>query len=179
MAWVHLLGRKFADALIDPEFDLLLDWPYWNRLGRQGHCYYASCRGRRFCISQSCRRGPDLVNNLERVFRNGDSVDERAGPFYTYRKGQVGLLVAAWNGSQWLQMISPGTPDQPRDDFAELAKKIQADPIVDARRQLQAAIRNLSRRKTRGAVGRSAHTQLQELEEEIFEHLRGQRDFDW
>src|SRR5271166_6369435 len=124
-AWVYLLGRKFGSVLTDPEFELLSDWAYWNRFGQQGRCYYGFCKGRRFCISQSRRNAPDTVNNIARVFGNGDSIDKRVGPFYSNRKGQVGLLVAAWNGSQWLQMISPGTADQPRDTFAELAEKIR------------------------------------------------------
>ncbi len=77
MAWVHLLGRKFADVLTDSDFDLLLEWPYWNRFGQQGHCYYGSCHDRRFCISQSRRDRPDTTENLERV-SNIDDLDSGA-----------------------------------------------------------------------------------------------------
>jgi hypothetical protein len=165
-AWVYRLGREFAGVLTDDRFDVLLNWPYWNRFGRQGHSYYGRYRGRRFCISQSKREGPDAMGNLARVFRDGDSIDKRVGPFYCNSKGQVGLLVAAWNGSQWLQMISPGTPDQPRDHFAKLAEEIRADRTFDPR-PLDFA-----------ALPRSADKRLQELED-IIANLRGRREFDW
>jgi len=165
-AWVYRLGREFAGVLTDDGFDLLLNWPYWNRFGRQGHSYYGLCHGRRFCISQSKREGPDDVRNLARVFRDGDSIDKRMGPFYCNSKGQIGLLVAAWNGSQWLQMISPGTPDQPRDHFAKLAEEIRADRVFDPQ-PLDFA-----------ALARSTNSRLQELED-IIADLRGRKEFDW
>lgn len=68
------------------------------------------------------------MERLARVFRDGDSIDERVGPFYCNRTGQVGLVVSAWNAGQWLQIFSPGTPDHLRDDtFAELEERIRAD----------------------------------------------------
>lgn len=166
MAWVHLLGRKFAEMLGDPDCELLLDWPYWNRFGQQGHCYYATCHSRRFCISQSKREGPDKIQNLARVFRDGDAIDKRIGPFYSNKKGQIGLVVAAWNGSQWVQMISPGTPDQPNDAFIQLAEKIRADRTLDPQ-----PLRFDS-------ISGSTDTRLKELED-ILQNLRIRKDFDW
>jgi hypothetical protein len=168
MAWVHLLGRKFADVLNDPGFDLLLEWPYWNRFGRQGHCYYGCLNSRRYCISQSKRNGPDTMRNLARVFRDGNAIDQRIGPFYSNRKGQAGLLVAAWNGSQWLQMISPGTPDQPADGFAELVEKIRADRTFDPQPLHFDEFGHVS----------LADNRLQELED-VLNGICGRRDFDW
>ncbi len=168
MAWVHLLGRKFAEVLNHPDFDLLVDWPYWNRYGRQGHSYYGCLNGRRYCVSQSKRTGPDTLENLARVFGNGNSIDVRVGPFYSNRKCHTGLLVAAWNGSQWLQMISPGTPDQPSDAFAQLAEKIRSDRTFDPQ-PLQF-----------DEFGRSSiiDRRLQELED-ILKGICARRDFDW
>lgn len=166
MAWVHLVARKFAGVLADPDFDLLVEWPYWNRFGSQGHSYYGTCHGRRFCMSQSHQDGADTMESLARVFRNGNSIDTRIGPFYSNRKGQIGLIVAAWRGSQWVQMISPGTPDQPRDMFAALAEKIRADKTFDPPRL------HVDR------LLRSTDARLQELED-ILEDIRGRRDFDW
>lgn len=74
-AWVYRLGREFAKALTDPSFDLMMDWPYWNRYGQQGHSYYAFCHGGRFCMSQSKRQGPDEMGNLARIFTDGDAID--------------------------------------------------------------------------------------------------------
>lgn len=71
------------------------------------------------------------MGNIARIFRNGDCIDERVGPFYSNSKGQIGLLVVAWDGSQWLQIISPGTPDQPTDYFVELAGQIRQDRTID------------------------------------------------
>jgi hypothetical protein len=167
MAWVHLLGRKFAAALNDPTFDLLLDWPYWNRYGRQGHSYYGRLNGRRFCISQSKRDGPDKVENLACVFQDGNSIDLRVGPFYANKKGQIGLLVAAWNGSQWLQMISPGTQDQPSDVFTELAARIRADRTIDPQPLF-----------VDGDRSSTTDRRLQELED-ILQGIRARKDFDW
>ncbi len=166
MAWVHLLGRKFAEVLIDQDFELLADWLYWNRYGVQGHSYYGSWHERRFCISQSRREGPDMIGNIARVFRNGDSIDERVGPFYRNSKLQVGLLVAAWDGSQWLQMISPGTPDQPKDRFVELADKIRQDRTLDPQPL------------SFDGPGLKTGCRLQELYD-ILEGIRGRKDFDW
>src|SRR5581483_5252306 len=92
--WVYLLGRKFATALTDPKFQVLSDWPYWNRRDIEGHCYYANWNERKFCLSQSRQSGPDNVNRIANVLRNGDTIDTRVGPFYRNRRGQVGLLVA-------------------------------------------------------------------------------------
>jgi hypothetical protein len=165
-AWVYRLGREFAKTLTDPSFDLMIDWPYWNRHGQQGHSYYAVCHGRRFCMSQSKRQGPDEMGNLARIFADGDAIDTRIGPFYSNRKGQVGLVVAAWNGSQWVQMISPGTNDQPRQDaFVELVGKIRADRTFDPHPL------DLSR-QTYG------DRRLQELED-ILKTVRARGDFDW
>ena len=164
MAWVHLLGRKFAKVLIDPEFTLLEDWPYWNRFGQQGHSYYGFCRHRRFCISQSKSKHSDPLFKLARVFGNGAAIDEKTGPFYRNQSGQIGLVVAAWNGSQWLQMISPGTPDQPRDSFAELAEKIRTDRTIDPQ-PLQI-----------GRIAGSADSRLKEFDD-ILRNLLGRKDF--
>jgi len=162
--WVHLLGRRLANTLTDPDFDLLLDWPYWNRFGRKGHSYYGQCNGRRFCMSQSACEGPDNLAHLASILRNGDAIDCRVGPFYSNRRGQVGLLVAAWNGSQWLQMISPGTQDQPNDAYSQLTDKIRADKTFDP----QVLDLNCL----------SANARLRELED-ILKDLQGRRDFDW
>lgn len=166
MAWVHLLGRKFAGVLEHPDCVLLDDWPYWNRYGRQGHCYYLVCAGRRFCVSQSKRESADTVRNLARVFRNGDLIDTRVGPFYANRRGQVGVIVTAWDGSQWLQIISPGMPDQPMDEFCELAARIRSDKMFDPH---PIDFDNLVL---------STDKRLQELED-IIRTLRGRPDFQW
>lgn len=168
MAWVHLLGRRFAEVLSDPAFEMLLEWPYWNRSGRQGHCYYGRLNSRRYCISQSKRKGPDTMPNLSRVFRDGDAIDERVGPFYVNRRGQAGLLVAAWSGSQWLQMISPGTPDQPLDGFVELANKIRADRTFDPQPPCFNEFGRASRTDAR----------LQELGD-VLNGICARKDFDW
>jgi hypothetical protein len=100
------------------------------------------------------------------VFRDGNAIDTRIGPFYCNRKGQVGLVVAAWNGSQWVQMISPGTPDQPKQDkFVELVHTIQQDRTFDPHPI------DLSRETY------SDH-RLQELED-ILKDIQARRDFDW
>ena len=71
---------------------------------------YGQCLGRRFCISQSA------VKNLTRwlIWLPSSEMAIRLtfvwGLFYSNSRGQVGLLVAAWDGSQWVQMISPGVP---------------------------------------------------------------------
>jgi hypothetical protein len=39
--WVYVLGRKFAATVLDPNFKLLNDWPYWNQHAIEGRCYYA------------------------------------------------------------------------------------------------------------------------------------------
>lgn len=166
MAWVHLLGRKFADLLDDR--DLLLDWPYWNRSGQQGHCYYVCSRDRRYCISQSKRNGPDSLANIAKIFRDGNAIDKRVGPFYVNKKGQIGLLVAAWNGSQWLQVISPGVPSQPNDEFSEIANKIRADRTIDP----QPLFFNSSGGFSMKNPG------LRELED-ILRQVKERADFDW
>lgn len=166
MAWVHLLGRKFAQALTDPKFDLLADWPYWNRFQVQGHCYYGLLRGRRFCLSQSRCDAAEPMPKLARVFRDGNSVDPSCGPFYSNSKGEIGLLVTAWNGSQWIQMISPGTPDQPEDQFRELSDKISADRTIDPQPVSLSQVKNDGNRS------------LQELID-ILGSVRGRRDFEW
>jgi hypothetical protein len=165
-AWVYRLGREFGDVLTNDGFEMLLEWPYWNRHRRQGHSYYGRCHGRTFCISQSKRIGPDRIGNLASVFRDGGAIDTKVGPFYCNSKGQVGLLVAAWNGSQWLQMISPGTPDQPKDRFAKLAEEIRADKTL-APVPLDFSL-----------PAHSKNDRLQELED-IIADLRGRREFDW
>ena len=107
-----------------------------------------------------------MIGNIARVFRNGDSIDERVGPFYRNSKLQVGLLVAAWDGSQWLQMISPGTPDQPKDRFVELADKIRQDRTLDPQPL------------SFDGPGLKTGCRLQELYD-ILEGIRGRKDFDW
>jgi hypothetical protein len=105
--------------------------------------------------------------NLSRIFADGDAIDTRIGPFYCNRKGQVGLVVAAWNGSQWVQMISPGTNDQPgQDAFVELVAKIRADRTFDPHAL------DISR------MGRVTDRRLQELED-ILKTVQARRDFDW
>jgi hypothetical protein len=166
VAWVHLLGRKVAAALADPKFDLLLNWPYWNRFGRQGQSYYGSYQGRKFCVSQSKQEEPDTMAKLSRVFRDGNAIDVRVGPFYSNKRRQTGLVVAAWYGSQWVQAISPGTSEQPDDDFSRLAGKIRDDRSVDPR-----PFRF-------DALTPSSDSRLQELED-ILKNLRGRPSFDW
>jgi hypothetical protein len=100
------------------------------------------------------------------VFRDGNAIDTRVGPFYSNRKGQVGLVVAAWNGSQWLQMISPGTPGQPQDAFAELEDRIRTDRTFDPHPLDVDAMPSATDRR------------LQELED-ILRSLRSRTDFDW
>jgi hypothetical protein len=117
-------------------------------------------------MSQSACEGPDTLDHLARIFSDGDSIDCRVGPFYSNRHQQVGLLVAAWDGCQWLQMVSPGTPDQPSDAFSALAEKIRADKTFDPQPL------NLDR------LSRSPTGRLQELED-VLKDLRGRRDFDW
>ncbi len=107
-----------------------------------------------------------MKHALARILRDGDLIDTRVGPFYSNGKGQIGLLTAAWNGSQWLQMISPGTPDQPKDTFMELAEKIRVDRTFDPQ--------PLSFDRITRSTGR----RLEELED-ILQSLRGRRDFDW
>jgi hypothetical protein len=167
-AWVYRLGREFAKVLSDPNFDLLADWPHWNRRGQQGHSYYATCHSRRFCMSQSKRQGPDEMANLAHIFADGNAIDTRVGPFYCNRKGQqLGLIVAAWNGSQWVQMISPGTTDQPRQDaFVALVARIRADRAFDPH-PLDIF-----------TIGRVTHRRLQELQD-ILKIVQARRDFDW
>jgi len=166
VAWVHLLGRKFADVLRDERFDLMIDWPYVNRFGVQGHSYYGCLRGRRFCVSQSRRQGPDAMANIASIFRNGDCIDIRIGPFYANRKGQIGLVTAAWNGDQWLQVISPGTPDQPADNFTEIAQRIRDDRTIDPRPL------------DFDQLGRLVAPRCVELID-IIGQLRGRNDFEW
>ena len=166
MAWVQLLGRKFADVLRHENFDLMVDWSYVNRFGVQGHSYYGCLLGRRFCVSQSRRQGPDAMERIARIFRNGDGIDRSIGPFYSNRKGQVGLIVAAWNGSQWLQVISPGTPDQPNDNFTAIAQRIREDRTIDPQPL------DFDR------FGRSTSPGSLELLD-IIGQLRGRSDFDW
>lgn len=108
------------------------------------------------------------MENLARVFRDGNSIDIRVGPFYSNRKGQTGLLVAAWNGSQWLQMISPGTPDQPCDAFTQLTDKIRSDHTFDPQPLQFDDSGRLS----------LLHNRLHELED-ILNGIRSRKDFDW
>lgn len=132
MAWVHRLGRDFAKALLSSEFCLRSDKPYVNRFNVQGHQYYGVYRERRLFISQSRRVGPDTPEGLARVFQNRDLVNERVGPFYHNFVGQIGLLVEAWNGPQWLHIISPRVfPDQPIDEFDQVAAEIISDEKFD------------------------------------------------
>lgn len=164
--WVYLLGRRFSGVVADPSFEIIVDWPYWNRRQVQGHCYYGHWSGRKFCLSQSRQSGPDCMSRIAKVLSNGDAIDTRVGPFYRNRRGQIGLLVGAWNGSQWIQMISPGTPNQPQDAFAELERTIRADRSFDPQ--------PIDFSSTLG----SANRRMQELEDIIL-NLRARTDFEW
>jgi hypothetical protein len=104
--------------------------------------------------------------HLASVFKNGDSIDSRVGPLYSNSRGQVGLVVAAWDGSQWLQMISPRTLDQAKDTFSDLADKIRADKTLDPQPL------NLDRLPFWGG------SRLQELEDAL-KNIRGREEFDW
>jgi hypothetical protein len=106
------------------------------------------------------------MTHVAGVFKNGDAVDKRVGPFYCNRQGQVGLLVAAWNGDQWMQMISPGTPTQPQDAFAELERTIRADRSFDPQPI------------DFGSMPAATDWRMQELED-ILRNLRGRTDFHW
>ena len=164
--WVYPLGRKFASALVDPKFKLIIDWPYWNRRQVQGYCYYAEWQGRKFCLSQSRQSGPDTMAHIASIFRNGDAIDTRVGPFYCNRRGQVGLLAAAWNASQWIQIISPGTPGQPQDAFTELERTIRADRSFDPQPL------------DFGSLPAATDWRIQELED-ILGNLQVRADFEW
>lgn len=164
--WVYLLGRKFGSVVADPSFEIIVDWPYWNGRQVEGRYYYGESNGRKFCLSQSRQSGPDSMSKIAKVLRNGDAIDTRVGPFYRNRRGQVGLLVGAWNGSQWIQMISPGTPNQPQDAFAEFEGTIRADRSFDP----QPIDFSLTPAAT--------NWRMQELEDIIL-NLRARTDFEW
>jgi hypothetical protein len=104
--------------------------------------------------------------NIASIFRNGDCIDIRIGPFYANRKGQIGLVTAAWNGDQWLQVISPGTPDQPADNFTEIAQRIRDDRTIDPRPL------------DFDQLGRLVAPRCVELID-IIGQLRGRNDFEW
>lgn len=71
------------------------------------------------------------MSHIATVFSNGDAIDTRVAPFNRNRWGKVGLLVAAWNGGQWVQMISPDTANRLQDAFAELEHRIRSDRTFD------------------------------------------------
>ena len=65
-----------------------------------------------------------------------------------------------------MQMISPGTADQPSDAFAALADKIRDDRLFDPQPLLF------------DDLDRSTDRRLQELED-ILESIRVRKDFEW
>jgi hypothetical protein len=173
IAWVHALGRMFADELEKPDFEVFLERPFFNRNGIPGYSYYGYREGRRFCVSQSRQSEPDSTANLARVLgakKATARIETRLGPFYRNHKNQVGLVVGAWDGSQWVQMFSPGTPDQPLDRFTRWMARVRDD------RQFDPQITFFGDDDNGGSS--PPGVQIEELED-ILRHLRARRDFDW
>lgn len=74
---------KFVAALVDPDFNPILDWPYWKRHNVEGIVIKISGT-----VEQT---GPDTMANIARVFRDGDANRHscRPIPFQSHGVGRA------------------------------------------------------------------------------------------
>ncbi|MGD0920838.1 MAG: hypothetical protein ABSA70_03625 [Terriglobia bacterium] len=127
MAWEHLVARRFAQVLRDPDFRITDNGPYTNDYGIPGWRFVGSRAGRSFYVSQSRTTAPPSPRKVASILSNGDNIDVKKAAIYRNRDLEEGLRVEAWYGSQWFQVFTPDNATQPDDEFRKLLIKICHD----------------------------------------------------